>query len=401
MKIADLKIYSVRNVAPNRGGPYFIFVKLTTDNNIDGFGEIYGVPFRPKVVEKMVQDIFDRYIIGRDPFDTETIGRIVYSNNYGQHPDLSVGGVLSGLDMACWDIIGKAVNKPIYKLLGGKVHEKLRSYTYLYPVNSDTPEGIDSIVDIFGDAEIAPKRALDYLKEGFTAVKFDPVMPMSAFDPRQLSLEALDNAELVTKNIREAVGSKCDLLIGTHGQMTTSSAIRLAKRLEPYDPLWFEEPVPPENKYEMGRVAKFTTIPIATGERLNTKYDFVDLFANQAAAIIQPDLGRIGGILEAKKIAGMAESHYVQLAPHLYCGPIVAAANIQLATCSPNFLIQESIEKMSGFHAEILKKPIIWQDGYIIPPTEPGLGVELNEDVISDYLYEGDEIFIEMVNEPI
>ena len=224
---------------------------------------------------------------------------------------------------------------------------------------------------------------------------------MSAFDPRQLSLEALDNAELVTKNIREAVGSKCDLLIGTHGQMTTSSAIRLANRLEQYDPLWFEEPVPPENKYEMGRVAKFTTIPVATGERLNTKYDFVDLFANQAAAIIQPDLGRIGGILEAKKIAGMAEAHYVQLAPHLYCGPIAAAANIQLATCSPNFLIQESIEKMYGFHAEILKKPINWQDGYIIPPTEPGLGVELDEDVISDYLYDGDEIFIEMVNEPI
>ena len=400
MKIADLKIYSVRNVTPNRGGPYFIFVKLTTDNNIEGFGEIYGIPFRPKVVEKMVEDIFERYIIGRDPFDTETIGRIVYSSNYGQHPDLSVGGVLSGLDMACWDIIGKSLNKPIYKLLGGKVHEKLRSYTYLYPANLH-PEGLDSIVEAFGDAEIAPQRASAYLEQGFTAVKFDPVMPMSAFDPRQLSLEALDNAEMVTKNIREAVGSKCDLLIGTHGQMTTSSAIRLAKRLEQYDPLWFEEPVPPENKYEIGRVAKFTTIPVATGERLNTKYDFVDLFANQAAAIIQPDLGRIGGILEAKKIAGMAEAHYVQLAPHLYCGPIVAAANIQLATCSPNFLIQESIEKMSGFHAEILKKPINWQDGYIIPPTEPGLGVELDEDVISDYLYDGDEIFIEMVNEPI
>ena len=224
---------------------------------------------------------------------------------------------------------------------------------------------------------------------------------MSAFDPRQLSLKALDNAELVTKNIRDAIGSKCELLIGTHGQMTTSSAIRLAKRLEKYDPLWLEEPVPPENKYEMGRVAQFTSIPIATGERLNTKYDFVDLFNNQAAAIIQPDLGRIGGILEAKKIAGMAEANYVELAPHLYCGPIAAAANIQLSTCSPNFLIQESIEKMDGFHAEILNKPILWQDGYIIPPTEPGLGVELNENIISKNLYDGEEIFIEMVNKPI
>ncbi|MBM03624.1 MAG: isomerase [Chloroflexi bacterium] len=398
MKISDIKIYTVKNKVPNRGGPYFTFLKLITDNNINGYGEIYGVPFRPKVVEKMVEDIFDRYLIGQDPFETESIGRIIYSSNYSQHTDLSIGGVLSGIDMACWDIIGKSVNKPIYKLLGGQVNEKLRTYTYLYP--SPDKNGKDPDI-IFGNPEIAPERAIDYQKQGFTALKFDPVLPMSAFDPRQLSLKALDNAELVTKNIRDAIGSKCELLIGTHGQMTTSSAIRLAKRLEKYDPLWLEEPVPPENKYEMGRVAQFTSIPIATGERLNTKYDFVDLFNNQAAAIIQPDLGRIGGILEAKKIAGMAEANYVELAPHLYCGPIAAAANIQLSTCSPNFLIQESIEKMDGFHAEILNKPILWQDGYIIPPTEPGLGVELNENIISKNLYDGEEIFIEMVNKPI
>ena len=398
MKISDIKIYTVKNKVPNRGGPYFTFLKLITDNNINGYGEIYGVPFRPKVVEKMVEDIFDRYLIGQDPFETESIGRIIYSSNYTQHTDLSIGGVLSGIDMACWDIIGKSVNKPIYKLLGGQVNEKLRTYTYLYPSANKYENDPDII---FGDPEIAPKRAVDYQKQGFTALKFDPVLPMSAFDPRQLSLKALDNAELVTKNIRDAIGSKCELLIGTHGQMTTSSAIRLAKRLEKYDPLWLEEPVPPENKYEMGRVAQFTSIPIATGERLNTKYDFVDLFYNQAAAIIQPDLGRIGGILEAKKIAGMAEANYVELAPHLYCGPIAAAANIQLSTCSPNFLIQESIEKMDGFHAEILNKPILWQDGYIIPPTEPGLGVELNENIISKHLYDGEEIFIEMVNKPI
>ena len=182
--------------------------------------------------------------------------------------------------------------------------------------------------------------------------------------------------------------------------MTTSSAIRLARRLEPFDPLWFEEPVPPENTVEMARVARHTSIPVASGERLATKYEFARLLQDQAAAILQPALGRVGGILEAKKIAGMAETHYAQIAPHLYCGPIEAAANIQIATCSPNFLIQESIETFGGFHAEILTNPLVWQDGRIVPPTEPGLGVELDEAVAAAHPYQG-PIFPEMVEEPL
>jgi 2-dehydro-3-deoxyphosphogalactonate aldolase len=316
--------------------------------------------------------------------------RIIYSRGYAQHPDLTTQGVLSGIEIACWDIIGKALDQPIYNLLGGQVNEKLRSYTYLYPppVDENDPDTL-AIGNIFGDPERAPKRAAQYVEMGFTGVKYDPVMPMSAFDPRQLSLEALSNAELVTKNMREAVGDKCDLLVGTHGQMTTSSAIRLARRLEQYDPLWFEEPVPPENTKEMARVAHSTTIPVATGERLATKYEFAELLENQGADILQPALARVGGILEAKKIAGMAEAHYAQMAPHLYCGPLEAAANIQIATCSPNFLIQESIERFDGFYSEILKEGIQWEDGYIIPPTKPGLGIELDEEVAAANPYEG------------
>jgi len=191
------------------------------------------------------------------------------------------------------------------------------------------------------------------------------------------------------------------MLFGTHGQMTPSSAIRLARRLEKYDPLWLEEPVPPENAEEMARVARSTTIPIATGERLATKYEFAGILQKQAASILQPALGRSGGILEAKKIAGIAEAHYAQIAPHLYCGPIEAAANIQIDTCSPNFLIQESIETLCGFHAEILKKPIRWEEGYIIPPTEPGLGVELDEEVANRNPYTGNQLHLEMTDQPI
>ncbi len=400
MKVTDVKTYVVGNPPPHHGGAYFVFLKLTTDGNIDGFGEVYGVPFHPDKVTQLIEDVVERYVVGWDPFRIESLWRIVYSSGFTQHPDLSLVGVLSGIEMACWDIVGKALDQPVYNLLGGQVHEKLRSYTYLYPSPESETTDVLSVADAFGDAELTPQRAVHYADQGFTAVKFDPVMPMSAFDPRQLSLEALDNAEVVTRNVREAVGSKCDLLIGTHGQMTTSSAIRLARRLEPFDPLWLEEPVPPENKKEMGRVAHSTTIPVATGERLATKYEFAELFDRQAAAIIQPALGRVGGILEAKKIAGMAEAHYAELAPHLYCGPIEAAANIQIGTCSPNFLIQESIETFDGFHAELLKEPIQWEDGYIIPSTKPGLGVELDEEVAAAHPYEG-PIFIEMVDRPL
>ena len=400
MKIADVQTYVVANPPPHHGGAYFVFLKLTTDDNIEGFGEVYGVPFHPHKVTQLIEDVVERYGLGWDPFRIESLWRIVYSSGFSQHPDLSLVGVLSGVEMACWDIVGKALDQPIYNLLGGQVHEKLRSYTYLYPAPESETKDALSVADVFGDAELAPERAAHYVDLGFTAVKFDPVMPMSAFDPRQLSIEALHNAEVVTGNIREAVGSKCDLLIGTHGQMTTSSAIRLAKRLEPFDPLWFEEPVPPENKKEMGRVAQATSIPVASGERLATKYEFAELLERQAAAILQPALGRVGGILEGKKIAGMAEAHYAEIAPHLYCGPIEAAANIQLGTCSPNFLIQESIETFGGFHAELVKEPLQWEDGYIIPPTKPGLGVELNEEVAAQHPYDG-PIFIEMEARPI
>ena len=404
MKIKDVKTYVVGNPPPHHGGGYWVFLKLTTDDNVEGFGEAYGVPFHPKMVARLIEDVVERYVIGSSPFQIEKLWRVIYSSGYTQHPDLGLMGVLSGIEMACWDIVGKALNQPIYNLLGGQVHEKLRSYTYLYPAPAAGEPGDDSdaleVANIFGDPERAPRRALQYLEQGFTALKFDPIMPMGAFDPRQLTLEVLDNAELVVKNMREAVGSKCDLLIGTHGQMTTAAAIRLARRLEPYEPLWFEEPVPPENINEMARVAHSTCIPVATGERLTTKYEFAPLLEKQAAAILQPALGRVGGILEAKKIAGMAEAYYAQIAPHLYCGPLEAAANIQIATCSPNFLIQESIETFGGFYGEVLKEPIQWQDGFIIPPTKPGLGIELDEEVAERHAYEGG-VFPELVDTPI
>ncbi len=394
MKLTQLRTFVVGNPQPGVGGRYFIFVKLTTDHNVHGVGEAYCLPFHPKVVTGMLEDVFERYFLEQDPHDIESLWRRVYSAGYTQHPDLSLMAVLSALEMACWDIICKEAGQPVYKLLGGRVHERLRSYTYIYARPGDK-------TDVYQDPDLSAERAAEYVAQGFTAIKFDPAGPYSAFDGRQLSLEALALSERFMRRLREAVGTKADLLFGTHGQMTAAGAIRLARRLEPYDPLWFEEPVPPDAPEEMARVARATSIPIATGERLATKYDFARVLRAGAAAILQMNLGRVGGILEAKKIAALAEVDHVQLAPHLYCGPVVGAANIQLATCSPNFLILEGIERWQGFHAQVLVKPIRWEAGYVIPPSEPGLGVELNEAVIAQHPYHGDRLHLEMAARPI
>ncbi|MEY3702631.1 MAG: hypothetical protein RLZZ561_251 [Pseudomonadota bacterium] len=394
MKLTDIETFVVGNPPPHFGGRYFVFVKLTTDSGVSGIGEAYCVPFEPHLVAKMIEDVFARYMAGQDPHDIETMWRRVYSSGFTQHPDLTLMGVLSALEMACWDIVGKEANQPVYKLLGGKVHERLRAYTYIYPRPGDQS-------DVYHDPDLAAERAAEYLSQGFTALKFDPAGPYTAFDGRQLSLEALDLCERFARQLREAVGTKADLLFGTHGQMTAAGAIRLAKRLEPYDPLWLEEPVPPDAPEEMAKVARGTSIPVATGERLTTKYDFARLLNAGAAAILQMNLGRVGGLLEAKKIAGMAEVYHAQIAPHLYCGPIVGAANIQIATCSPNFLILESIESWGGFHSDILKTPIQFEEGHVIPPTAPGLGVELNEEVARANPYTGTMLHLEMTQHPV
>lgn len=394
MKLTDIQTFVVGNPPPHFGGRYFVFVKLTTDSGVSGIGEAYCVPFDPHLVAQMIEDVFARYVAGQDPHDIENMWRRVYSSGFTQHPDLTLMGVLSALEMACWDIIGKEANKPVYKLLGGKVHERLRAYTYIYPRPGDKS-------DVYHDPDLAATRAAEYLEQGFTALKIDPAGPYSAFDGRQLSLEALDLCERFARQLRQAVGKKADLLFGTHGQMTAAGAIRLAKRLEPHDPLWLEEPVPPDAPEEMAKVARATSIPIATGERLTTKYDFARLLRVGAAAILQMNLGRVGGILEAKKIASMAEVDHVQIAPHLYCGPVVGAANIQIATCSPNFLILESIETWGGFHSAILKTPIRFEDGHVIPSSEPGLGVELNEDVANANPYTGTMLHLEMTQHPV
>lgn len=389
MHVAEVETIVVGTPPPHWGGRYWIFVRAATDCGVTGLGEIYAPPFHPAAVAAMVADIAGRSLIGADPFDLERLWRAVYSRGYTQRPDTSVVAILSGLETACWDIIGKETGQPLYRLLGGRLRDGLRSYTYIYPATGAGEA-------VYTDPVLGAERAAGYVRQGFTAVKFDPLVTYSALDPRQLTAGTVRAARDYVARVREAVGSSADLLIGTHGQMTPSAAIRLARAVEEFDPLWLEEPTPPEMPEQMAAVARATSVPIATGERLVTKYEFARVLECRAAAILQMAVGRVGGLLEAKKVAHAAEAHYVDIAPHHYAGPVEAAANIHLGVSTPNFLIQEGIEQMGGFAAEILKKPLVWQDGFLLPPESAGLGVELDDDEVARHPYRGSPLHLEM-----
>ena len=399
MRIESHEVLVVGTPPPHRGGRYFIFVKLVTDDGLVGWGEVYTATFSPAVVAAMVDDVCQRHVHGMEAHRVEHLWRTVYARGYGGRPDLSLVSVLSGIELALWDLIGKAADRPVHDLLGGRVTDALRTYTYLYP--EDDTVDIYADTDVYADPDRAAARAVAYLDEGFTGIKLDPMGGYSAYDPRQPSLERLNLAEAMVAAIRDAVGPRADILFGTHGQVSASGARRLAARLEPYEPLWFEEPTPPEMPEEMAKVATGTSIPVATGERLVTKYEFRRVLELGAASILQPALGRVGGLLEAKKIAGMAEAHYAHLAPHLYAGPVEGAANIALAACSPNFLILESIERWDGFVADLLVTPIRWEDGHVVVSDQPGLGVEVDEEVARANPYTGDELHLEVVEHPL
>ena len=377
MKVTDLKTIVVEAEKPYIGGKYFLFLELLTDEGIVGIGErIAGSSYSNRLSDlksqvNLIEEFVGQFVIGQNPLNIELIWDKMYGTHHDlRHPSLYGTPVISAIDMALWDIAGKVANQPIYNLLGGQYHEKLRAYAYMPSVDLDKYP------------EKAGEVAVQLLEEGNSACKIDPFMPLHPI--RDISLAQIEHAGKIFESIRNAVGNRLEVGIGTHGQMPTYSAIRVANYLEPYHPFWFEEPVMPENIDEMARVAAHTSIPIATGERLVTKYEFAQVLKKQAAQIIQLDVGQCGGITEAKKIASMAEAHYAMIAPHMYCGPVAAAAAIQIDTCSPNFLIQEA--NQGPLHKKIFKEPLVFENGFIVPPTGPGLGVEFDEDVLNAHL---------------
>lgn len=372
MNVTGIETILLDNVPPYRGGPRWLFIKLTTDEGIVGLGErVTGGATTLTSQIALLTELCEQFVVGESPFQVERIWQRMFAARHDyRHPGMDSTPAISAIEMALWDIIGKATNQPIYNLLGGRYHERLRAYAYM------PSEGV------WERPEKAGEVARQLVERGYTACKIDPFMPVFPL-PRDIPLKTLRRAAQIFRHIRDAVGDELEAGIGTHGQFSTAGAIRAAKVFEEYYPMWFEEPVPPENVEEMARVAAQTSIPIAAGERLATKYEFARLLEKQAAGIIQLDVGQCGGILEAKKIAAMAEAHHALIAPHMYVGPIAAAAAVQVSTCSPNFMVQEY--NVGDLHREIFVEPITVENGYITPPTRPGLGVELNEEVVKRY----------------
>ncbi len=394
MKLQELEVFVVATPPPGWGGRYWIFVKLSCDNGIVGYGEVYANAVGPDAMRAVIGDVFERHMLGENPENIELMFRRAYSSGFTQRPDPTVIGAFSGLEIACWDILGKAHERPVYALLGGLMNRRVRSYTYLYP------EAGADMAAFWTSPDRHAECAARMVSLGFTAVKFDPSGPYTIGGGHQPAMTDIETSVAICRAVRGAVGSKADLLFGTHGQFTTAGAIRLGRRLEEFDPLWFEEPVPPDNLLEFASVARAVRIPIATGERLATKAEFATLLRTGGAAILQPALGRAGGILEAKKIAAMAEAFNAQIAPHLYCGPVEWAANIQLAANIPNHLLTETIETGGEFHMALIKHSIRWEDGFIHPPTAPGLGIEFDEGLARAHPYTGDKLHLEMQEAP-
>lgn len=392
MKLRDLDIIVTAPPAPGWGGRYWILVKVTTDNGITGWGECYASTVGPDAMRAVITDVFERHMAGENPENIERMFRKVFSSGFTQRPDLTVMGAFSGLEIACWDILGKARERPVWALLGGLMNERLRAYTYLYPLPQHETDAF------WVSPEMAAQSALACVDAGYTAVKFDPAGPYTMRGGHMPGLRDIELSVQFCAAIRDAVGTRADLLFGTHGQFTTAGAIRLGRAIEPYQPLWFEEPVPPDNIAEMAKVAQAVSIPVSTGERLTTRAEFGQVLQHGSAAILQPALGRAGGIWECRKIAAMAEVYNAQMAPHLYAGPVEWAANIHLAASIPNLLMIETIE--TDFHNDLVGGKLTVEGGYVTPPQTPGLGIDVNEELARAHPYTGDGLHLEMQDAP-
>lgn len=363
MKIQNIETYIIANPWKR-----WVFVRLETSNGVYGVAEatLYGES------SAVVAELQERrkFYIGKDPFQVEKIWSDWYRDSFNRNASAVNITAMSAIETACWDIIGKQYGAPIYSLLGGLIHERVKIYANGWYTHVSTPE------------EFAAK-ARKVVRKGYRAIKFDP------FGTIYLTAETqeIKKSVKIIEEVRNAVGDKVELLIEGHGRFTPETAIRIAKQIEPYSPRWFEEPVPPEDLQALKRVSDKTTIPIASGERVLTKYGFAPLIETHAVDIIQPDIINTGGILEAKKISAMAEAHFVMVAPHQAEGPLATATCLQLDACIPNFLIQESFDEFDiEWRNDLVSHPIKIENGYMMIPKRPGLGTGLNMEHVKAHL---------------
>ncbi|EGO8846822.1 TPA: galactonate dehydratase [Enterococcus faecalis] len=363
MKISKITMYKVK--------PRWIFVKITTDEGIEGWGEMISGT-KTETVVAGAYEIGNR-LIGRNPFEIERLFQEMHRSFFRGGP--INGTIVSGLEMALWDIKGKALGVPVYELLGGAARDRIKVYSW---IGGDRP---DEVVE----------QAQDRFDRGFSAVKMNATSELHYID----SYEKVDEVVQRVASIRERFGDKMAIGVDFHGRVHKPMAKVLAKALEPYHPMFLEEVVLPENEEHFQMVANAVATPLATGERLYTRWQFKELFKQGAVDIIQPDVALCGGILETRKIAAMAEAYDMAVAPHAPYGPVALAATLQIDACTPNVFIQEQslgIHYNKGFDLlDFVKNKEIfhYKDGYVALPDKPGLGIEMDEEKIQEIAQEG------------
>ena len=364
MKITGLKTFVLGS-----GWRNLILLRVETDEpGLYGIGEA-TVQWGDEGMLGYLVSLEKRYLMGQDPRDIEALWERIYRNEYWRR-DFFVCSALGGVEMACWDILGKSLGVPVWRLLGGKCRDRIRAYANGWYQVERTPEAIAG-------------KARDVIAKGYSALKIDP---FGSGSYEMTESEKQRSVEIIAA-VRSAIGSEPEIFIEMHGRFAAHTAIDMCHRLAEFRPGWFEEPVPPENPaalLEVRRAVAHLGIPVAAGERLFTRYLYLDLFRDRTVDIIQPDVCHAGGISETRKIAAMAEAHYMPVAPHNACSPVGTMASIHLAACLPNFKIQETFDDFvePWVRDAIIGRPEA-KNGYFDLPELPGLGVDLDETLIA------------------
>jgi len=362
MKIVDVKSYVLGTAWRN-----LTFVRVITDEGVEGVGEVRMVNHTDALSGYLAEAV-PRYVIGHDPANIEDLVQRMYRNDYARAGEIAMSAI-AVIEIACWDIMGQSLGKPVYQLLGGAVRDRIKAYANGWYTVERTPHEFNQ----------AAKRVIE---KGYRALKLDP------FGAGFYELDRAEKSKAVAlvEAVRDAVGPDSEILVEMHGRFNPATAVEIARELEPFKPSWIEEPVPPENLAALKKVAEKVSISVATGERLHTRYDYRTLFELQAADIIQPDITQFGGLLETKKLAAWAEIYYVLVAPHNVGGPVSTAAALHFATSTPNFKIQEHFNDFTESWVKTAApgNPEV-VDGYFALPQGPGLGVKLNLDVVREH----------------
>lgn len=370
-----MKITAVKTCVVNAEMRNWVFVKVETDQpGLYGWGEA-SLEWKTRAVVGAVED-FAPMLIGEDPERIEFLYQKMYRQSFWRVGVIGLSAI-SGIEQALWDIRGKALGVPVFKLLGGQVRDKVRMYTHLGGGD------MRAVYETQYSADPKPfvDLALEVVARGYTAVKVLITPPTESLN----SIAAYRYAEKMMAAIREAVGEGVDIMVDCHGRHSVANAIEFCRVLAPYRPYFIEEPVPPENADALAEVRRASPVPIATGERRVTRFEFRELFEKQACQVIQPDLCHCGGLWEAKKIAAMAEAYYIGVAPHNPLGPVANAAALHFALSTPNFLIQEDMLTDVPWRFDVVKHALKTESGYWLPTDAPGLGIEVDEEAAKQH----------------